>query len=114
MNERTRKRLTSDIHQAFAEILAREASDDRLRNVNVTRVKLSGDGSHLTLFYETLGDAEEQNEAEKAMRSARGFLRSQLASRIRMRTVPDISMVRDDSGEKGDRTLSILRELSSD
>lgn len=114
MNERTRKRLASDIRHALADILAREVSDDRLKNVNITRVKLSGDGSHMTLFYETLGDAEEKKESDNAMRSARGFLRSQLASRIRMRTVPDISIVRDDSGEKGDRTLSILRDLSSD
>lgn len=114
MDDRRRSRLEVDIRQIIGEILSRNVSDERLRNVGITRVKLSRDGSHATLFYETAGTDTERQDAYEAMKSARGFLRSQLASRIRMRTVPVLSLVKDESGEKGDRILNIMRELSDD
>ena len=114
MDERRRSRLEVDIRQIVGETLSRSVSDERLRNVSITRVKLSRDGSHATLFYEITGTDTERQDALEAMESARGFLRSQLASRIRMRTVPALSLVKDESGENGDMILSIMRELSND
>ena len=114
MDERRRSRLSGDIRQMVGEILSKDVSDERLCNVSVTRVKLSRDGSHATLFYEVSGTDEEKHHACDAMELAKGFLRSQLASRIRMRTVPVLSLVHDESLEKGDRILNIMRKLSSD
>jgi len=114
MDERRRSRLEVDIRQIVGETLSRSVSDERLRNVSITKVKLSRDGSHATLFYEVAGTETEKQDAFEAMESAKGFLRSQLASRIRMRTVPVLSLVKDESGEKGDKILSIMRELSND
>jgi len=114
MNDRRRQRLAVDIRETVGEILFRDVSDERLHNVSITRVKLSRDGSHATLFYETTGTEEEQLQTSEAMESAKGYIRSQLASRIRMRTVPVLSLVKDDSGAKGDRTLSIMRDLDKD
>ncbi|MCK4806518.1 MAG: 30S ribosome-binding factor RbfA [Candidatus Aegiribacteria sp.] len=114
MDERRRHRLAGDIRQIVGEILSRNVSDERLRNVNITRVKLSRDGSHATLFFEATGTDTERQDSYVAMESAKGFLRSQLASRIRLRTVPVLSLVKDVSGEKGDRILHIMRDLSDD
>ena len=114
MDERRKNRLEGDIRQIIGEVLSRNVSDERLRNVSITRVKLSRDGSHATLFFEATGTDEERLAAYEAMESARGFLRSQLASRIRIRTVPALSLVKDESGEKGDRILNIMRKLSND
>lgn len=115
MEERRRQRLEVDIREDVGEILSRDISDERLKNLSVTRVKLSRDGSNATLFFEISGAKEEQQqEAFKAMESAKGYLRSKLASMIQMRTVPILSFVKDDSGEKGDRVLNIMRELDTD
>lgn len=114
MNERRRQRLAGDMVGALEEIITREVSDQRLQRVHVTRVKLSRDGSHATIFYEVTGTDEQKAESVEAVNSARGFLRSQLSSRIRMRSTPAISLVLDSSGEKGDRTLDIIRELNLD
>lgn len=114
MEERRRQRLEVDIREDVGEILSRDISDERLKNLNVTRVKLSRDGSNATLFFEISGAEEEQQEAFEAMESAKGYLRSKLASMIQMRTVPILSFVKDDSGKKGDRVLNIMRELDTD
>jgi len=114
MNERRRHRLAGNILQALEDILSRNVSDSRLAYVHVTRVKLSRDGSHASVFYETTGTEEQRTEAEEAMESARGYLRSQLASMIRMKAIPALSLIHDESGERGDRTLDIIRGLEGD
>ncbi len=114
MDERRRDRLSGDIRHIIGEILSRDVSDKRLRNVTISRVKLSRDGSHATIFFETAGTESEKQDAHEAMESAKGYIRSQLASRVRMRTVPILSLVKDESGEKGDRILNIMREMSDD
>lgn len=114
MEERKRQRLEVDIREDVGEILSRDISDERLKNLSVTRVKLSRDGSNATLFFEISGTEEEQQDVLKAMESAKGYLRSKLASMIRMRTVPILSFVKDDSGKKGDKVLNIMRELDTD
>ena len=114
MDERRRHRISSDIQMALDEILTREVSDRRLSLVRITRVKLARDGSHATVFYEVTGTEDERLETQQAMNSARGFLRSRLASHVRIRTVPVLSLVLDRSGEEGDKTLNLMRELRSD
>lgn len=114
MDERRRQRLSTDIQQVLEEVLARDVSDKRLRYVHLTRVKLSRDASHATLFYETTGSEEQREEAVEAMESASGFLRSRIASKVNMRSAPALSLVHDTSGEKGDRILGIIRELEED
>ena len=114
MNDRRRQRLEVDIREDIGEILSRDVSDERLKNMSITRVKLSRDGSNATLFFEITGTEEEQQDAFKAMESAKGYLRSKLAFGIKMRTVPILSFVKDESGKKGDTVLNIMRELDND
>ncbi len=114
MNERKRSRLSGDIRRILEETIIRDVSDDRLRNVLITRVKLARDGSHATVFFETTGSENDSEEACAAMKSAGGFLRSKLADAIRMRTVPVLSFVHDSSGKDGDKVLGIMKNLDSD
>lgn len=114
MDERRRKRLSADMLQVLEDVLSREVSDERLQRVHCTRIKLSRDGSHATVFFEVTGTDEQRTDSVQAMESAKGFLRSRIASGIRMRGTPVLSLVLDESGEKGDRTLGLIRELESD
>lgn len=114
MDERRRQRVSTDIRQVLGELLSREVSDSRLIDVTITRVKLSRDGSHASVFFETAGSETECRETCDAMKSASGYLRSLLASRISLRIVPVLSFVHDTSGEKGDRVIGIMRELEDD
>lgn len=111
MDERRRNRLSGDIRNAITELLSGAASDPRLQYVHITRVKLSRDASHATVFFETTGSAKEREDACGSMKSAAGFIRRGIASRMRLRIVPALSLVHDTSGEEGDRVLGIMREI---
>ncbi|MBD3370856.1 30S ribosome-binding factor RbfA [Candidatus Fermentibacteria bacterium] len=114
MDHRRIARIREIIHREIASILEREISDPRLGFVTVTRVKLSSDCSHATIFFSTMGTDEERAETMEAVDSSHGYIRSLLADRIRLKTVPALSFVHDTSIEDGNRVLRLIRELNED
>ena len=86
--------------------------DPRLGFVTVMDVDVSSeDLGHATLFVSVLGGAEEQEEALAAMESALGFIRRELARRLTIRHVPELSVRYDDTSERAARVSAIIDRL---
>jgi ribosome-binding factor A len=113
MSQRT-DRLDSQIQQELMELLQREMKDPRLGFVTITRVATARDLSHARVFVSVYGSDEERERSMAALRDAAPWLRRQLASRLTLRTVPELSLRRDDSIEAGDRVLKLLREIEDE
>jgi ribosome-binding factor A len=113
MSQRT-DRLDSQIQQELMELLQREMKDPRLGFVTITRVETARDLGHARVFVSVYGSDEERERSMEALRDAAPWLRRQLASRLTLRTVPELSLRRDDSIEAGDRVLKLLREIEDE
>ena len=86
--------------------------DPRLGFVTVMDVEVSSeDLGHATLFVSVLGGAEEQEKALAAMESALGFIRRELAGRLTIRHVPELSVRYDDTSERAARVSAIIDRL---
>ena len=86
--------------------------DPRLGFVTVMDVEVSSeDLGHATLFVSVLGGAEEQEKALAAMESALGFIRRELARRLTIRHVPELSVRYDDTSERAARVSAIIDRL---
>jgi ribosome-binding factor A len=62
------------------------------------------------VFFTLLGSAQALHETEQALQHAAGFLRSLLAHRLRLRTVPQLHFVYDASVERGMRLSRLIDE----
>jgi ribosome-binding factor A len=103
--------LGKRLRQEMAEILLREVSDPRLRMVTVTDVEVDRELAYATV-YVTAVDAEERGEEIlQALEGAQGFLRRELATRVRLRSFPQLRFRRDFSPEQGSRIDRILDQL---
>ncbi len=104
------------LREAFKEetslILQREAKDPRIGFVSVTDVELSADLRHAKIFVSIYGDAEAKARTMQGLADAQGFVRTELAKRIRLRHVPEILFKMDESIERGARVEELLREVS--
>jgi len=108
-------RLAEEMKKEISDILREEIKDPRVGFVSVTRVEVSPDLRYARAFVSVLGDPEEQQQAEKALKKATGFIRTQLAHRIRLRYTPELSFKLDGSIEHGVRIASLLDQcLDSD
>jgi ribosome-binding factor A len=95
-------------------MLQRELKDPRIGFATVTRVEMSQDLKYARIFISVLGSPEEQKGTMDALASGRGFIRRELASRLDMRTVPEIQFRLDTSAEYSDRISRLLNELKAE
>jgi len=114
LNKRRLDKLAEEIRREIAAILTEEVKDPRLSMVSVTRIEVSNDLGSARILISVLGDEKKQEEAMQALEKARGFVRTELSNRIRLRHSPEISFKLDKSIEHGIRISSIINELNSD
>jgi ribosome-binding factor A len=110
MTQRT-DRLDSQIQQELMVLLQREMKDPRLGFATITRVETARDLGHARVFVSVYGSEEERARSMSALQDAAPWLRRKLAERLTIRSVPELSLRRDDSIEAGDRVLKLLREI---
>jgi ribosome-binding factor A len=107
------ERLNTQIQREISVLIQREIRDPRLDEfVSVTEVSVSPDLRYAKVFVSSMGGEEKEAQILGALSSAAGFLRSELAKIIRIRRMPELHFVWDNSIEKGDRILRLLDEVS--
>ena len=101
------RKLGDLIQRELAELIAREMRDPRVGMLTITSVDVSPDLSHAKIFFTVLEKDKLQDTLAGLGRSA-GFLRSQLAKRIKMYTTPELRFEYDESVERGDRLSRLI------
>lgn len=104
------ERIADQIQRELAELVRQEVKDPRVGFVTFTGVEVSRDYSHAKVFFTTLGGDEEHARTGEGLTRAAGFLRSQLAHRLRTRTIPELHFVFDESVERGIRVSKLIEE----
>ena len=109
---RGRPRKVADVVQKeLSDLLRREVRDPRVSMVTITSVDVSPDLSHAKVFF-TLLEKEHLEETLTGLRRAAGYLRSQLAHRIKLYTTPELRFVYDESIERADRLSQLIDEAN--
>lgn len=117
------ERVADQIQKDLARLIQMELKDPRLGMVTINEVKVSKDFGYADVYFTSLvtleGDADSQaNEATQVLRSAAGFLRTELArSMRRMRVIPQLRFHYDHSMERGQnlsRLIDDARRLDQD
>lgn len=105
------KRMEERIRSILSELLRLEVRDARLKQVTVTRAHLDRELQYADVYVNAMGDESRRDEVLAALERARGFLRRELASRIRLRTTPELHFHWDLNLEHGERMNRLLDEL---
>ena len=113
------ERLEDQIHFLLSNLIQRELRDPELGFLTLTAVRLTPDRSLAKVYFTVLpaqgGDQEAQDAlTRKALGRAAGFLRSQLASRLKMRRVPELRFFPDVTLEEGNHLESLLAEIEQE
>lgn len=103
------------LRQQLSEIISREVKDPRLaRIITIVHVGVSADLRHARVYTSVLGGPDERKTAVDTLNRAAGFIRRELTGRIKLKTVPFLSFVPDDSIEEGDRLQARIAEVRAD
>ena len=104
------QRVGDQIRAELSTLLLRSVRDPAVRLVTLTHVQVSRDLQHARVYYTAPIDASKV-ETQRGLRRAAPFLRSHLGRRMRLRHVPELTFVYDDSFEREQRIAQVLEEL---
>src|SRR6478672_2968088 len=104
-------RVADQLRAELATLLAREVHDPGVGFVTLTRVQVSGDLQQARVFYTTLGDEKARHGTARALARVAVFLRRQIGARLRLKRVPELTFIYDDSIAGQDRIEQILNEI---
>lgn len=105
-------RITSDIQRELASLI-RDLKDPRISALlSVVKVDVSGDLSYAKVYVSAIEGMEKTNESVIGLKSAAGFLRRELGSRLSIRKTPELRFVADDSIEQSAKISKIINNFS--
>lgn len=104
------RRIAEQIQREMSEIIRLELKDPRVGMITITDVEVTPDYEHAKIFFTRLGDAADNKTVTRALQHASGFLRTELAHRMRLRIVPQLTFEYDESVERGVRLSNLIDE----
>lgn len=107
-------RTSEDIKRELSDIM-RSVKDPRVTGLlSIVKVDLSGDMSQCKVYISSMDGMEKAKEAVEGLRSASGFIRRELGSRVRMRLTPELVFIADDGIAHSAEINKILKGLQGD
>ena len=105
-------RLNNMFVEEISKIIHEEIKDKDIGFVTITDARITNDLSFAKIYFTTL-----DNNREKVINSlnkASGFIRSLLCDRVKIRKMPEIQFVYDDSIEYGMKIENIIERINSE
>ena len=104
-------RVTEDIHRELCDIV-RGLKDPRISGfLTVVRVEVSKDLSYAKVYVSAMEGLAAAQNSVKGLKSAAGYIRRELSSRLSIRKTPELRFIADDSIAHGAEIASLLNEL---
>jgi len=105
------ERIADRIRQDLAQIIIQRVSDPRLIGVNINDVKVDRELAFADVYISAVEGRERSRELLAGLEHASGFLRSQLAAQIDLRTFPRLRFHWDPTPEHADKIERLLGEI---
>ena len=109
--ERRRKQVARRIQQRVGNIFLHEMKDPRAVFLTVTGVEINSDLTMATVRYTVLGEDADRRKMKSLLKHAHGFIRTEVAHALDLRSAPDLVFEYDEGVERATRINEILREV---
>lgn len=106
-------RLGDLIREEVAEIIMHKLRDPRLGFVTVTYARMSDDLKHATIYLSVFEDSK-RKDTLNIMRASASFIRGELAKKLKVKYIPSLTFMIDESIEQGLKIDRLLDEINSE
>ena len=100
--------------ELVSELLTKEVSDPRIGPITLTEAVVSNDLKHARIYFNLLTRKEEKTEVLSGLKSATGFIRCRIAKELKLRYVPIIEFVYDDTQDQAQRIEDLIQQTKKD
>ncbi|MBU0997449.1 MAG: 30S ribosome-binding factor RbfA [Firmicutes bacterium] len=103
-------RLETLIQRVVADEIMNHVKDN-VGFITITGVRVTNELSFMYVYYTVFGTEENVAKTKEALERAKGFIKNQVAVRVKMRKVPDLIFKYDDSFQQGMKVDKIIKEI---
>ena len=104
-------RLEQDVKVALSDIILYNVKNPSVTGlISVTDVKITPDQKYAKIYISIFGKQNKQKVID-ALKKSHGFIRSELARRVKMRNIPELTFEIDDSLEYGSHMDRVIKEV---
>ena len=113
MTETSRRsqKVASQIKENLSWLIENKLRDPRKGFMTITKVRLSPDLKLANVYYSVFGEPEDRRSTEEALSGAKGYLRRELGSRMKLRFLPELRFFYDDSLDYSDKIARLLNKI---
>jgi len=105
------RRLGEQIQRGLTDLLRRDVKDERIGNVTITAVNVTGDLRTARVYYLVFGKEGPDPKVQRGLESAAGFLRNALSRSLMIRHTPTLTFELDTSIEHGVHLTQLIDSL---
>ncbi|MCI0650726.1 MAG: 30S ribosome-binding factor RbfA [Planctomycetes bacterium] len=114
MKPTRRGRVSSLLRDEISSILTRELKDPRIGFVSVLQVEPTDDIKEAVVRVSIFGTEAEQRTTLRGLEAARPFIQALLAERVKLRHVPVLRFLLDESIRKGMEMEELIRRARAE
>jgi ribosome-binding factor A len=93
--------VSEEIKRVVSDIIKNDVRDPRLPEIlSIVHVDVSSDFSYAKIYYSVLNGQGNEKDIQNALKSASGFIRRELGSRVRLRQTPELRFELDTTIER--------------
>jgi ribosome-binding factor A len=107
------RRVAEQLQRELADLIHRELKDPRVGLVTITAVELSKDLAYAKVLVSSLGEGQPHAELVSTLQHAAGFLRHELGGRMRLRIIPELRFVYDESLERAAKLEALIARANA-
>lgn len=111
MSLRRTARVASVVREVVSTAILQELRDPRIRNVTVLGAEVSSDLRYATVRISVMGSDQDASLTLHGLDSARGYLQSKVAGRVKTRYTPELRFELDEGIRKSFEATRILNEV---
>ena len=104
-------RVKETLKEKISQIIQKELKDPRIGFVTITSVDVSKDLKYATVFLSILGNDEKRKECLVGFESAKGYIKSELGKRVRIKFLPDLKFEIDQTIDEGIRISKLINQV---
>ena len=108
-------RINGEVQKALSDIIRLELKDPRIHPMtSVVLAQVTPDLKYCKAYLSVLADEEHAKDTIKGLKSAEGYIRTQLAKKVNLRNTPEISFILDQSIEYGVRMSKLIDDVTKE
>lgn len=113
MNNKRIQQISEEVKRSISDTIQNKLKDPRIPMLtSVSHVNITGDLSFAKIYISVFGTEEDRDSAIEGLESAKGFIKKELSREVKLRVMPELIFIKDDSIERGIEMSKLIDEVN--